>query len=150
MKSLHAGFAIAAFTLIAAADTEIKVQMKDLPQAVQDAVKRETANAKLTGLNKETEHGQTMYEAETTVDGHSRDVLFDKTGAVVEVEEQVDMSDVPSAAKEALQRKAAGATIKKVEKSTRGSNVSYEATVIRNGKRSEVAVNADGSSHKEE
>ena len=150
MKSLHATFALAATASILCADTESKVEMKDLPQAVQEAVKRETANAKLRGLNKEIEHGQTMYEAETTINGHSRDVLFEKTGAVVEVEEEVQINDVPMAAREALEKKSAGATIKRVEKSTRGSSVSYEATILRNGKKSEIAVNADGTENKEE
>ena len=58
---------------------ETPVQMKDLPAAVQKTVQEQTRNAKLNGLAKEVEDGKTFYEAETTVNGKSRDVLIDAT-----------------------------------------------------------------------
>ena len=127
---------------------ETKVKMQDLPPAVQNAVKEQTKNATLVGLSKETEKGQTVYEVETKVNGRTRDLLLDKTGTVIEVEEEVDLNSIPAAAKEAIQKKAAGAKINKVETVTKGSTVSYEAAITKNGKKSEVAVNADGSPHK--
>ncbi len=127
---------------------ETKVKMQDLPPAVQNAVKQETKNATLVGLNRETEKGETVYEVETKVHGRTRDVLVDKNGAVIEVEEETALESIPAAAKEAIQKRAAGGQIKKVETVTRGSTVSYEASITKNGKKSEVAVNVDGSSHK--
>lgn len=127
---------------------ETKVNMQDLPPAVQNAVKEQTRNATLVGLSKEKEKGQTVYEVETKVNGRTRDLLLDKTGAVIEVEEEVDLNSIPAAAKDAIQKKAAGAKINKVETVTKGSTVSYEAAITKNGKKSEIAVNADGSSHK--
>ena len=135
------------FTAAAVADT--KVKMEDLPAAVQKAVKEQTRSADLVGLSKEVEKGKTMYEVETKVNGKSRDLLLDSTGAVVEVEEEVDLSSVPAAAKAAIEKKAAGGTIKKVETVTKGSSVSYEAAIkTKAGKNIEVGVNADGSVHK--
>ncbi len=135
------------FTAAMVADT--KVKMEDLPPAVQKAVKEQTKSAALVGLSKEVEKGKTMYEVETKVNGKSRDLLLDSTGAVVEVEEEVDLSSVPAAAKAAIEKKAAGGTIKKVETVTKGSSVSYEAAIkTKAGKNIEVGVNADGSVHK--
>ncbi len=135
------------FTAAAVADT--KVKMEDLPAAVQKAVKEQTRSADLVGLSKEVEKGKTMYEVETKVNGKSRDLLLDSTGAVVEVEEEVDLNSVPAAAKAAIEKKAAGGTIKKVETVTKGSAVSYEAAIkTKAGKNIEVGVNADGSVHK--
>jgi uncharacterized membrane protein YkoI len=129
---------------------ETKVKLESLPPAVQAAVKEQTKSATLVGLSKETEKGKTQYEVETSVNGKSRDVTLDKTGAVVEVEEEVDLSTVPAAAKAAFEKRAAGGAITKVEKLTAGSVVSYEAAItLKSGKKTEVGVNADGTPHKE-
>ena len=71
--------------------SEKSVKMKDLPRAVQKTVQEQMSGAKLLGLSKETEKGKTFYEAETTVNGHTRDVLIDSKGAVVQVEEEIAM-----------------------------------------------------------
>lgn len=100
-------------------------------------------------MNKEAEAGKTRYEVETKVNGHSRDVSLDARGNLVEIEEETDIAAIPSAAREALTKLAAGGKMGKVETVTSGSAVSYETVVTRGGKHKEVAVNADGSSHKE-
>ena len=75
--------------------------------------------------------------------------LWTRPGAVVEVEEAVDLSGIPAPAKAAIEKRAAGGTIKKVESVTHGSTVSYEAAIrTKTGKNVEVDVNADGSVHK--
>jgi uncharacterized membrane protein YkoI len=132
----------------AAFAAEKKVQMKDLPEAVQKTVKEQTQNAKLRGLAKEVEDGKTFYEAETIAGGKSRDVLIDPTGAVVEVEEATTLDSIPEAARKGLQSLAGTGKILSVESVTKGSTVSYEAAIERNGKKSEVAVSADGAPKK--
>lgn len=127
---------------------ETKVHMKDLPTPVQKTVEEQTKNAELKGLSKEIEHGKTFYEAETMINGKSRDVLIDPTGAVVEIEEAVALDSVPGPAKAAIEKYAQGGKILKVESVTHGSAVSYEATISKGGKRSEFAVEADGTKKK--
>src|SRR6266850_7556059 len=87
----------------AALASERKIAMKDLPPAVQQAIK-DQGGAKVRGLAKEVEQGKTLYEAELTVNGHSKDVTFDAQGQVVSVEEQTPIADIPSAAREAIQK----------------------------------------------
>ena len=135
-----------AFTGCAVA-AEVSVQMQDLPPAVQAAVKRETTNVTLVGLSKEVEDGETSYEVETKVNGHTRDLLLNGSGKVVEVEEEIGLERLPDAARQALQKAATRGTITRVEAVTRGASVSYEAVIRKNGRNSEVAVNADGSAH---
>ncbi len=126
------------------------MKLESLPPAVQAAVKEQTRNATLAGLSKETEKGKTLYEVETKINGKSRDVTVDQTGAVVEVEEEVELASIPDAAKAAIQKRAVGGSIKKVERITAGAVVSYEAEIKTSlGKSIEVGVNADGSPHKE-
>src|SRR5580698_1142021 len=135
-----------AIALLLLADTKIK--MEDLPSAVQQAVREQIKSATLVGLSKEVEKGKTTFEAETKINGKSRDIEFDSRGVVLSVEEEVDIASIPAAAKAAIEQKAAGGAIKKVKSVTHGSAVSYEATVkTKAGKNIEIAVNADGSVH---
>ena len=123
--------------------------MKDLPAAVQNAVKKQTGGAQFRGFAQEVEKGKTFYEAETIVNGKSRDILFDGNGALVEVEEETTLDSIPAAAKGALEKAAAGGKITKVETVTAGSKVKYEAAITKGRKKSEFAVGADGSVVKE-
>ena len=142
-------FTIGALVLAGGALAETKVKMEDLPLAVQKTAKEQSKNATLVGLSKEVEGGKTVYEVETKVNGKSRDLLLDATGAVIEVEEEVEMNSLPVGAREAIQRKIGGGKLKKVEAVTKGSSVSYEASYVgKLGKTAEFAVNADGTAHR--
>ena len=142
----HAGiFVVIALLAGAGIAAEKKVKMQDLPAAVQKTVQEQTKNATLKGLSKEVESGKTMYEVETVANGKSRDLLVDPTGAIVEVEEEATLDSIPAPAKAAFEKAAANGKILKVETVTKGSAVSYEAVVSKNGKKHEVAVEADGT-----
>jgi hypothetical protein len=100
-------------------------------------------------LSKEDERGKTFYEAETMRNGKSRDILIDPAGAVVEVEEEIGLDSLPAPAKAAIEHRAERGKILKVESVTSAGAVHYEATINKGGKKSEIAVNADGTIHKE-
>jgi hypothetical protein len=119
---------------------EKKLTREQLPPAVQQAVAAETKGAEVLGFSTEREGGKTVYEAETKVGGLTRDITFSAAGAVLEVEEEVAMESLPPAVRKSITKKAAGAKVEKVEKITRVAAVSWEATVLRNGKRSEFTV----------
>jgi hypothetical protein len=124
---------------------EKKIQRSDLPPAVEDTVVAESRGAVIQGFSLENENGQTFYEAETTVSGHRRDVLIDKSGAVVEVEEQVPFGSLSASVKEGLQAKAGKGKIVRVESITKHDRlVAYEAKVLTGTKKSEVQVGPDG------
>jgi len=119
-----------------------------LPMPVQQTVKEQTKDATLIGITKEKEKGKTVYEVETKVDGKGRDILVDTTGAVIEVEQEVELDSIPAAAKAAIEKKAAGAKITKVETLTKGGKTTYEAAITKGKKTSEITVAADGSAVK--
>ena len=144
-----AGFALGVLLCVPVIGSEKKVKMEDLPPAVQKAAKEQIKTATLVGVTKEVEKGKTLYEIETKENGKARDLTLDSTGAVVTVEQEVDLDSIPAPAKAAIQKKAVGAKITKVETVTTGSQVFYEAIVTKNGKDSEVKFNADGTPHKE-
>src|SRR6202047_3038006 len=85
---------------------EKKIKRSDLPAAVEKTVAAQSSGATIRGFSKETENGQVFYEAEMTVNGHSRDVLVDVTGAVVEVEQEVGIDNLPNSVKAGLLAKA--------------------------------------------
>src|SRR3981189_3770486 len=97
--------AVAVLAAASAAAEEKKIKRSDLPPAVEKTVAEQSAGATVKGFSKETEKGQTFYEAEMVVNGHSKDILIDATGAMVEVEEEVAMDALPADGKTALQSK---------------------------------------------
>jgi uncharacterized membrane protein YkoI len=125
---------------------EKKIAYQDLPPSVQKAVPAETNGAEIKGYNRETEKSKTFYEVETILNGKSRDVLFDASGVLVEVEEEIALNSIPAAAKAAIEKRTANGKVNKVERVTKGQSVSYEAEITsKSGKRSEIVVKADGS-----
>jgi hypothetical protein len=147
-----------AFTIIltiaalcgAATAAEKKLQMKDLPAAVQKTVQEQTKGAEIKGLSTETERGKTTYEVETIVNGKHRDLEMDAKGAVLEVEDETAIDSIPAAAKAAIEKRAAGGKIGMVETMTRGSAIFYEAGYTsKDGKKHEVLVKPDGTEVKD-
>jgi hypothetical protein len=128
-----------------AAGQERKIKRSELPAAVEKTVVEQSKGATVRGFSEENENGQATYEAEMLVDGHTKDVQMDVNGAVMEVEEQVDLQALPSEVKAGLQAKAGKGKITKVESITKKDKlVAYEAQVVTNGKKSEVQVGPDG------
>jgi hypothetical protein len=128
-----------------AQDQEKKIQRSDLPPAVARAVAEQSKGARIRGLSQEKENGQTYYEAELMVNRHTKDVLVDANGSVVEVEEQVSTESLPAAVRQGLQDKAGRGKLVKVETLTKKDKlVAYEAKVLTNGKTSEVQVGPEG------
>ena len=131
---------------------EKKIKRSDLPPAVEKTVAAQGVDATIRGFSEEKENGQTFYEAEMTVNGHSRDVLMDAGGVIVEVEEQVAMDSLPTDVQDALHAKAGKGKIVIIESITKHDKlVAYEAAVLTKGKRSEVQVDPLGKnlSHEE-
>jgi len=131
--------------LSAAVAQEKKIKRSDLPPAVEKTVAAESKGATIRGFAMETENGQINYEAQLMVDGHSKDIAMDASGAILEVEEQVTIEALPAAIKAGLQSKAGQGRLVKVESIVkRDKLVAYEAQIMKNGKRSEVQVGPDG------
>ena len=148
MADLHRGLvllgAVAMFATVSLGQ-EKKIQRSDLPAAVEDTVAAESRGAVIRGFSMENENGQTYYEAEMTVNGHGRDVLIDKSGAVVEVEQQVPFESLPNSVREGLRAKTGKGKILKVESITKHDRlVAYEAKILTGTKKSEVQVGPDG------
>ena len=128
-----------------AQNSEKKIKMTDLPEAVRKTVQEQSKGATLRGLAKEVEDGKTFYEAELKVNGRNRDVLIDPTGAVVEIEEQVTLASLPANVKATIQKAAGKGKILIVESVTKNNTLeAYEAQISKAGKKSEIKVAPNG------
>ena len=122
------------------------IEISKLPAAVQKTVQDETKNATDVKVSKETEGGKTLYEVESKVKGKGRDLMVSAQGAVLSIEEEMALADIPGPARTAIEKLAMGGAIGKVEAVTKGSVVTYEAVITKKGmKKTEVMVNGDGS-----
>lgn len=131
---------------LSAFSQEKKIKRSDLPPAVEKVVAARSQGATIRGFSEEKENGQTFYEAELVVNGHSKDVLMDANGVIVDVEEQIELDLLPAAVRDGLQTKAGKGKILKVESLTKHDKlVAYEAQVMTDGKRSEVQVGPEGN-----
>jgi hypothetical protein len=145
--SIKCALVVAAVLLCAtfAVSEEKKINRSDLPPAVEKTVASQSEGAIIRGFTQEKENGQTFYEAEMMVNGHTKDVRIDSNGGVAEVEEEVTMESLPGVVKDGLQAKAGKGKLAKVESLTRRDKlVAYEAVVQKNGKKSEIQVGPDG------
>lgn len=128
---------------------EKKITRKQLPPAVEKTVAQESQGATIKGFATEIENGRRLYEAELTVDGHNKDILMDKDGNILEIEEGVQLDSLPATVREALTKAAGSGTIEMVESLTKGGRlVAYEGHVKTGKKRSEVQVGPNGETLK--
>ena len=126
---------------------EHRLTREQLPAAVASAVTEHTQGATIKGFSTEREHGKQVYEAETVVDGHTRDLQFASDGTLEEVEEEVPLASLPPEVQRALTAKAKGAQITKVESLVKGDKlVAYEAATLSGRKKGEVQVGPKGES----
>jgi uncharacterized membrane protein YkoI len=124
---------------------EKKIKRSELPAAVEKTLVEQSRGATIRGFSKETENGETTYEAEMLVNGHTKDVHMDAHGAVIEIEEQVDLQSVSAEVRAGLQATAGKGKIAKIESITKKDKlVAYEAQIVTDGKKSEVQVGPDG------
>jgi hypothetical protein len=139
---LASGMPLASFAH--ARQSETKETLEGLPPAVRAAVRAQGRGATLRGVAKETKGALTLYEAEMTVDGRRKDILFDADGKVVSMEEEKTLSEIPAGARAAIQKGVGTGTLVLVEKVTKGEITFYEGHVSTGGSISEVKVDADG------
>lgn len=126
---------------------EEKLEKSDLPAAVQKTADRESNGATIRGYSTEVDNGRREYEMETMVNGHSRDVSIAADGTVLEIEEQVEMKDLPQDVQRTLRAKAGHGTITKIESLTKhGKLVAYEAQLRSKGNYYEIQVGPNGKS----
>jgi uncharacterized protein YpmB len=148
-RTLYILLAIASLAVLATGAGK-KLEVKDLPPAVQKTVRDQLNGAEITGIAKETEKGKLQYEVETMVNGKHRDFNVDAKGTLLVVEQETSLDSIPAAAKAAIEKKAATGKLGMIEIMTRGGATFYEAAYTsKDGKKHETLVTPEGVEVKE-
>ncbi len=138
------------FVMIVVAGTaawaaEQRIAREELPIPVRKTMDEQSRGAAVRGYTKDKEGGQWEYEVEMSVNGHSKDVTVAPDGAILEIEEQVNLMDLAQGVQSGLAAKSAKGKIVKVESITkRGKIVAYEAQVTTGSRHTEIQVSRDG------
>ena len=129
---------------------EKKISKKEVPAAVLKSFTAAYPNAKAHSYAKETEKGETFYELETTDGKVKRDILFKADGAIAEVEEMLTKENIPEAVSKTLAAEFPKGKILGVEKTTKGTDATYEAHLMNGKEKLEVVLSGDGKIQKKE
>ena len=129
-----------------AKDGDKKIDLSKLPPVVKATVESESKGATVKGVSSEKEHGKTVYELETLVNGRTRDLMIDSAGKVYVVEEQLDVDQAPAPVNAALEAKG---KIVALESVVENGKTHYEGQVrTMAGKKVAIELDADGTPYK--
>ncbi len=146
-RCFYVSFCAVLLLVISTAAQERHIRKSELPPVVQKAADDQSKGATVRGYSTEVENGKREYELESMINGHSRDVTIAPDGTVLEVEQQVEIGELPASVRGALQAEAGSGKITKIESLTkRGKIVAYEAQIRRAGKHTEIQVGPGGQS----
>lgn len=120
-------------------DDETVIKLDDAPAAVKAAVAKLTSN--VTKMTKESEDGETTYEAEYKDGDVECSVSLTASGDVIEMEKAIPASQLPAAAAEALKNKYSGATVGEI---TAVQKTVYEVKITEGGKTREIKIDPRG------
>ena len=152
MKTNHIISSLAALAIIAGIAVPALGEEKDetiafdkVPAKVKATLAKYAAEADVKKVEKGDEDGTKVYEFDIEQGAHKFEVTISKKGKYLGQEEDVDLSAVPDAAQKGLTTAAAGGKLSGFEKATDAEGkVTYEADLDKDGKKSEIAVDADG------
>ena len=145
MKKILSLLIVLALFPALALSQEKKISKKQVPSAVLTAFHNAYPNAKVKQYNKEMDEGKLYYEVESKEGKSSRDVLYTPEGTVAEVEEQVSNDNLPAPVKDAVSKNYSGMKISRIEKTTKGSNVTYEILFKGKKQKKEVVFSPEGN-----
>jgi hypothetical protein len=134
----------------AASSAAAKLQLKDLPAAVQKTVQDNLKGGEIRAIEKEKERGVEQYEIESVLNGKARDFNVDAKGTLLVMEEETTLDKLPDAARAAILQKVSDGKLGLVEcVQVPGTPATYEASYTdRSGRKHSVAVKADGTTTK--
>lgn len=160
---LIAALSMAASSADAKEEKEVEVNLSDCPSAVRKTLKREAHGAMLEEVEKEVEHGKTIYEADVEIDDKDYEIRIAKDGTLIckcldeddeneedekeeeHEEDELELSDCPSAVRKTMKREALGAKIKEIEKEVENGKTVYEADTKIDGRNYEITVAKNGT-----
>jgi uncharacterized membrane protein YkoI len=131
---------MASFAVWAGDEHEEEVTLDQVPPAVKATILKESAGGQITEIERETENGTTVYEAEFLLDGEKVEITVAADGTLIEKEAETQESkpeeqerkvteaEVPAAALAALRRLAGDAQITEFAEEVEHGHTFYEGS----------------------
>lgn len=122
-----------------------ELKLAEAPAPVQAAVTQAVGAGKLEKLMKESEDGQTVYEAEIEGPGDvDRSVKVSASGQVLEEETEVEAKDAPASVMQAVRGKYPSQRVKEFALVKAGGASFYEVMVVDGPMAHELKIDAAG------
>ena len=133
-------------------DAAIAAKLAKLPPAAAEALKKAAGTAKIEKVNIEKDGKVTVYEVELSEAGQpAREVSVTADGKLNAEEETMPLDKLPEVVRKAVEAGAKGAKIERVNRIKRASGaVTYEASYVNKGKKTDVEYLEDGKVKPEE
>jgi len=152
MKTKHIISTLAALAIIAGIalpalgeEKEDTISFDKVPAKVKATLAKYATEADVKQVEKGDQDGTKVYEFDIEQGTHKFEVTISKKGKYLGQEEDVELSTIPDAAQKGLTTAAAGGKLSGFEKATDADGkIAYEADLDKDGKKSEVSVDADG------
>ncbi len=140
-----AALALFAVSAVAREEKEDVITMDKVPKAVRDALPKYASESDVKSVEKGDQDGKKVYEFTIEKGGRKYELALSPKGKFEGTEEDVEISAMPEPAQAALKAAAAGGKISGGEKAEDAHHkVTYEADIEKDGKKFEIAVDADG------
>jgi hypothetical protein len=144
-----------AFAVGIAPAADKKISKQDVPKQVMDSVNARFPGADVTGVEKETEDGNVVYDFELKHDGRKYESDVKEDGTIMEIEKEVAAKDAPPALAHTIKARYPDAAIKEIMEVNKVTGkqekpIHYEVTISTGGKHKEVIVGLDGKTVREE
>ena len=140
-----AALALAIAFIARAEDKEVALKPADLPVPVIATIQKEAPGGEIVSASKETEGKRVNYEGVVKAGDKTLEITCAADGKLVGVEERTNLEAVPAKVRAAIEKKAAGKAVAKVEKILKGKHAGcYEAEIKLGEKELELTIAADG------
>lgn len=153
MKLKHRIMSAAVFTVIAGfgasaladEDKEKAISLDKVPDAVHKALAAYAQDSEVKKVEKGEDDDKKVYEFDIEKGGKKFELTLSKKGKFVGKEEDLQLGDMPAAAQAALKAQAGDGTLSDFEKAEdKHHQITFEGTIEKGGKKTEVAVDPSG------
>lgn len=113
---------------------------KSIPQAVLDRFESDYPDARKVEWEVEND----LYEVEFKNQGKEIEITYDELAQILQMEEEIEVSELPQAVQSYIDANYSGASIDEAERSTLGETVEYEVEIDSGGSELELVFDANG------
>jgi hypothetical protein len=139
---------LTAFVLLSAtassADDIAEISLAQVPKAVLDTVKKNFPDAQLQSASLGVDEGKPFYDVFVKVKSQSVWVTCDARGALLVIDREITVKDLPKPVADALTKKYPKATVELVNEIIEGNHVSYDIELTHNQKKLIAFFEANG------